>query len=185
MSIFKLVTGLILFFFVVAMVMAQDKVKLSVGYVNTEFRFNPAKAVENLKGFSIDADGRIVNRGNFRLGGVFNYQRTFAETEIDEPMRYTIRKDVNRISLGPQISYRVGPIEPFAAALFGYKSPYLEEDGTAEVRKFTRAYRLGVDVPFHKESNFFIRPFFVEWELTEGLAQDARVKYGVGAGFRF
>jgi hypothetical protein len=74
---------------------------------------------------------------------------------------------------------RVGPVEPFVGALFGVNTTYNSDN------VFARKYRVGVDVPFHKESNFFIRPFFIEWERTEGFLSPATRKYGAGAGFRF
>jgi hypothetical protein len=148
---------------------AQDKIKLSVSFVNTEFELNPVNAVENLQGISVDLDARVFSKSGARLGGVFNYQRNgiSLDTPIDTYMG------------GLQFSYRAGPVEPFAAALFGVNTTYNSD------RQFARKYRLGVDIPFHRESNFFIRPFYVEWERTEGLLSPATRKFGAGAGVRF
>jgi hypothetical protein len=80
---------------------------------------------------------------------------------------------------GAQFSLRMGPVEPFVGALFGVNTTYNQDS------QFARKYRVGVDVPFHKQSNFFVRPFFIEWERTEGFLSPATKKYGAGAGFRF
>jgi hypothetical protein len=152
----------------------RDKIKLSVSFVNSEFDINPAAAVQNLQGISVDADARIFSKPisshvTARLGGVFNYQRNgiSQDTPLDTYLA------------GAQFSLRVGPVEPFVGALFGVNTTYNSDN------VFARKYRVGVDVPFHKESNFFIRPFFIEWERTEGFLSPATRKYGAGAGFRF
>jgi hypothetical protein len=80
---------------------------------------------------------------------------------------------------GLQFSYRAGPVEPFVGAFFGANTTYNSDN------VFARKYRVGVDVPFHKESNFFVRAFFIEWERTEGFLSPSTRKYGAGAGFRF
>lgn len=148
---------------------AQDKLKLSVSFVNSEFELNPVNAVENLQGISVDADARIFSQKGFRLGGVFNYQRN--GISLDTPL--------DTYMGGFQFSYRAGPVEPFAGFLVGINTTYQND------RQFARKYRVGVDIPFHKESNFFIRPFFAEWERTEGLLSPATRKFGAGAGVRF
>lgn len=153
----------------VAVAPAQDKLKLSVSFVNSEFEVNPIQAVENLQGIAVDADARIFSKANFRLGGVFNYQRQ--GISLDTPL--------DTYMVGAQLSYRAGPVEPFAAFLVGVQTTYNSDNVAA------RKIRLGVDVPFHKESNFFVRPFFVEWERTEGFFSPATRKYGAGAGLRF
>jgi hypothetical protein len=152
----------------------SDRIKLSVSFVNSEFELNPVNAIENLQGISVDADAKIFSKPisshvTARLGGVFNYQRNgiSQSTPLDTYMA------------GAQFSLRVGPVEPFVGALFGVNTTYNQD------RLFARKYRVGVDIPFHKESNFFVRPFFIEWERTEGLLSPAVRKYGAGAGFRF
>lgn len=148
---------------------AQDKVKMSGGLVNAEIELNPISAIENIQGFYVEVDGRIFSKSNFRLGGVFNYQRNGISQ--DDP--------VDTYMAGLQFSYRAGPVEPFAGVLFGVNTTYSND------KTFARKYRVGLDVPFHKESNFFVRPFFIEWERTEGLFSPATRKYGAGAGLRF
>ena len=167
--------------------MAQDKIKLSVSYLNTEFQANPLESLEYLKGFSVDADARIFSKNGFRLGGVFNYQKTYNEEVFSDymmpgplPTVIDIYRDVDTFSFGAQLSYRAGPVEPFGAFLLGYRQRH--EDLSKEV---VRKYRVGLDVPFHKESNFFVRPFFIEFEATGGFNANRTQKYGAGAGFRF
>lgn len=167
--------------------LGQDKIKLSVSYLNTEFQANPLESLEYLKGLSVDADARIFSKDGFRLGGVFNYQKVYDQTVFEDymdmgplPTVADIQRNVNTFSFGVQLSYRAGPIEPFGAFLLGYRQPH--EDLSKQV---VRKYRLGLDVPFHKESNFFVRPFFIEFEASGGLNANRTQKYGAGAGFRF
>lgn len=165
---------------------AQDKIKLSVSYLNTEFQANPLESLEYLKGLSVDADARIFSKNGFRLGGVFNYQRVYNQevfSDYNDGMNMgvmDIYRDVNTYSAGVQLSYRAGPVEPFGAFLLGARKLHADLD-----YEVVRKYRVGLDVPFHKESNFFIRPFFVEFEATGGFNANRTQKYGAGAGFRF
>lgn len=167
----------------VASTLAQDRIKISASYLNTELQANPLEALENKKGFSIDVDGRIVNKG-VRLGAVFSFQKVYNEevfSDYDNGMGLIdIYRNVNTLSFGVQLSKRFGPVEPFGAFLLGFRKRH-EDLGNEVVRK----YRVGVDVPFHKESNFFVRPFFVEFEATGGFNANRTHKYGAGAGFRF
>ena len=170
----------------VASTFAQDNIKASVGYVGSEFKFDPNEVAEYLNGFWVDVDGKIVKRGGFRLGGVFNFQRTFDVTMVD-PMAYplpaavggfdVVKRDTDTYSFGPRLSYKAGPVEPFATALFGFRNP---TDVTT--RHFVRRYQLGADVNL---GHFFVRPFFLEYEFTAGFAGPSTHKYGAGAGFKF
>jgi len=175
----------------VATTMAQDAVKLSVGYVGNEFKFDPNEAAEYLNGLWLDVDGKIVSKGGFRLGGVFNFQRTFDVTMLD-PMTYpkdplppvataagfnVVKRDTDTYSFGPRLSYKAGPVEPFATALFGFRNPT-----DVATRHFVRRYQAGVDIGL---GHFFVRPFFIEYEFMAGFAGPSTHKYGAGAGFRF
>lgn len=161
---------------------AQDRIKLSASYLNTEFQANPLESIEYLRGVSVDADARIFSRGGWRLGGVFSYQRVYDQQIIPVSDVYPngINRDVSTYAVGATLSKRFGPVEPFGAFLLGFRKPR-EDQGRQVVRK----YRAGLDVPFHKESNFFVRPFFVEFEASGGLNNNRTQKYGAGAGFRF
>ena len=179
----------------VASTFAQDKFKVSVGYVGSEFKFDPNEVAEYLNGFYAEADGRILAKGNFRLGGVFNFQRTLDVTQLD-PMTYpkdplppamgaaasaamfdVVKRDTDTYSFGPRLSYKAGPVEPFATALFGFKSP---TDVVA--RRFVRRYQLGADVNL---GHVFVRPFFIEYEFVDKFAGPSTHKYGAGVGYRF
>ena len=167
--------------------MAQDKIKLSVSYLNTEFQANPLESLEYLKGLSVDADARIFAKNGFRLGGVFNYQKAYNQTVFEDymdmgplPTVVDIQRNVDTYSFGVQLSYRAGPVEPFGAFLLGARKPHMDLN-----YQVVRKYRLGLDVPFHKESNFFVRPFFIEFEASGGFNANRTQKYGAGAGFRF
>ncbi len=189
----KLLFTLIFLAAFVASTFAQDKVKLSVGYVGNEFKFDPNEQAEYLNGLWLDVDGKILSRGGFRIGGVFNFQRTFDVTMID-PETYpkdplpsvatnvatgfnVVKRDTNTYSFGSRLSYKAGPVEPFATALFGFRNPT-----DVASRHFVRRYQLGVDVGL---GHFFIRPFFLEYEFMAGFAGPSTHKYGAGAGFKF
>lgn len=161
---------------------AQDRIKLSVSYLNTEFQANPLESIEYLKGVSIDADARIFAKDGWRLGGVFSYQKVFNQEVFHDYLGtgMDIYRDVNTYGFGVQLSRRLGPIEPFGAFLLGARKAH-----EALEYEVVRKYRVGVDVPFTKESNFFVRPFFVEFEASGGLGANRTQKYGAGAGFRF
>lgn len=171
---------------VAASTFGQDKIKLSVSYLNTEFQANPLESLEYLKGISVDADARIYGKGGFRLGGVFNYQKVYDQTVFDDympgplPTAVDIQRNVNTYSFGVQLSYRAGPVEPFGAFLLGARRTHNDLE-----YQVVRKYRVGLDVPFHKESNFFVRPFFIEFEASGGFNANRTQKYGAGLGVRF
>src|SRR5262245_60704847 len=135
----KLLFTLTILMAFVSCAFAQDKVKLSVGYVGNEFKFDPNEVAEYLNGVWLDVDGKIVKRGGFRLGGVFNYQRTLNVTQLDPetypkdplppammaaatPMFDIVQRDTNTFSFGPRLSYKAGPREPFRMALLAFRS---------------------------------------------------------------
>lgn len=166
-----------------ASALAQDSVKVSASYLNTEFQANPLESIEYLKGYSIDVDAKVYGKGGFRLGGIFSYQKAYDQVVVSDYLGMEgndIQRNVNTYALGVSLSYRVGPVEPFGAFLLGARRPH--EDLSYEV---VRKYRVGVDVPFTKESHFFVRPFFVEFEVSGGFNGYRTHKYGAGAGLRF
>ena len=173
-GIFRVVV-LLLAILVPAIVFCQDTVKVSASFINTADRSGVA-IVEDFQGFSVDADFKIKSFNNFRIGGVFNYQAP----AVDDI------KNLGIYSVGPQISYRVGPVEPFAGAYFGLTTFYGNRmTGDSRKNLFTRVYRVGVDIPFAKESKFFLRPLFVQWIGTEGFRDNVVKSIGAGAGVRF
>jgi hypothetical protein len=160
-----------------------DRFKVSASYLNTEFQANPLEAIEYLGGYSVDADGKIYGKGGFRVGGVFSYQKVYNQVVVHDYLGMEgndIQRNVNTLALGVALSYRAGPVEPFGAFLLGARRPH--EDLDYEV---VRKYRVGADLPFTKESHFFLRPFFVEFEVTGGFNGYRTHKYGAGAGLRF
>jgi hypothetical protein len=176
-------------------VSAQDRIKLSASYLNTEFQPNPVENLEYLKGFSLDADARILEGNGWRLGGVLSFQRTFDQQvisnylDLEDGEIYNIQRDVNTYAFGAQLSKKVGPVYPFGAFLLGVRK--LHEDFDYGV---VRKYRFGADLGV---GSIFIRPFFVEFERGRnqieynGTADQFTFKsgtthkYGAGVGFRF
>src|SRR5689334_23326386 len=123
----------------VASTFAQDKVKIAVGYVGNEFKFDPNEAAEYLNGLWLDVDGKIVSKGGFRVGGVFIFLRPFDVTQLARmtcpvmPLPASamssasgfgvVGRDTDTCSCGALLSYKAGPVEPFATALFGFRNP--------------------------------------------------------------
>lgn len=155
-------------FFFAVLALAQDKkpdaIKLGVSVVNTEYVLNPVEAVEYLQGISVDLDARIFRKSRVRLGGVFNFTRNGFSNPIDN------------YAFGPQFSVDFGPVAPFAAVLLGFNTTYNGD------KLFNRRYRAGVDVNL---GHVYIRPFFAEWERTEGFLSPSTQRFGAGAGVRF
>jgi hypothetical protein len=151
-----------------ASALAQDKpkdtVKLGVSVINSEYALNPVEAVEYLQGVSVDLDVKVFRKSRFRLGGVFNYTRNSFENPTDN------------YAFGPQLSVDFGPVSPFAGVLLGFNTTYNQD------KRFNRRYRAGVDVNL---GNLFVRPFFAEWERTEGFLSPATQRFGAGIGVRF
>lgn len=143
---------------------SNDTVKLGVSAINSEYALNPIEAVEYLQGVSADLDVKVFRKNRFRLGGVFNYTRNSFETPTDN------------YAFGPQLSADFGPVSPFAGVLLGFNTTYNND------KRFNRRYRAGVDVNL---GNLYVRPFFAEWERTEGFLSPATQRFGAGIGVRF
>ena len=145
---------------------------MSASFVNSELPTPQGEdPIKHLQGINLEGDAKIIKAGEFRLGGVVGFQRIFGRDE---------QVDVDRYSFGPRVSYRLGPVEPFAGVQFGLR----RFDGS-EGNEYSRIWTAGVDVPFTKDSNLALRPFFVEREFSGGFAQNGVTKYGAGVQFRF
>jgi hypothetical protein len=160
----------ILFTISLSTVIYAQTIKASISFLGTEnpVTNTPSTVNDSVQGISVDFDAKIVEKGKFRLGGVFNYQRP------------VVHNGFNVYSFGPQLSYKIGFVEPFGTALFGFTDTV---DATEKkVRVFTRTYRGGVDLNF---GNVFIRPFYLQYQFTEGFNVNGTKQYGAGAGVRF
>lgn len=146
---------------------AQDKVKIGVNFVNSEYALNPIEAVEYLQGISAELNARIAAQKEgkgVRLGGVFYYKRD----NFDSP--------TDTYAFGPRLSYRFSIFEPFGHALFGLNTTYNSD------RTFTRIYGAGLDVNL---GHVYVRPVEVNWQRTEGFGSPATQTYSAGVGVRF
>lgn len=147
--------------------MAQDKVKVGVNFVNSEYALNPLEAVEYLQGVSAELNARIATQKEgkgFRLGGVFYYKRDNFSAPTDT------------YAFGPRLSYRLSVFEPFGHALFGVNTTYNSD------RTFTRLYGAGLDINF---GNVYVRPIEVNYQRTEGFLSPAAQTFSAGLGVRF
>jgi hypothetical protein len=167
-SLIRIASLVTLSLLLIAIAPAQDRpkdaVKLGVSVVNSEYALNPIDAVEYLQGLSVDLDVKVFRKNRFRLGGVFNYTRNSFESPVDN------------YAFGPQLSVDFGPVSPFAGVLLGFNTTYNND------KRFNRRYRAGVDVNL---GHLYVRPFFAEWERTEGFLSPATQRFGAGIGVRF
>lgn len=194
-----LVFTLTILFAFAASAFAQDKstrLSVLVGYSGNEFQPNPTEAAEYANGVWLEANGRILARGKFRLDGTVNFRRTFDQTlESEYPVppegpvpasvsTVAIRRDVDTISVGPKASVEVVKrVRLYGAALFGVKNFKFDPNtGSDENRQFSRRYQFGADLEL---GHFVIRPFYFEKEFTKGLLASSTSSYGAGVGFRF
>lgn len=145
----------------------QDKIKVGVNFVNSEFTLNPIDAVEYLQGVSAELNAKITAQKEgkgFRLGGVFYYKRD----NFDAP--------TDTYAFGPRLSYRVSVFEPYAHALFGFNTTYNSD------RAFTRLYGAGLDLNL---GLIYVKPIEVNYQRTEGFLSPATQTYSAGLGVRF
>lgn len=147
---------------------SPDKVKLSVGFTNTEYSFESLFSTKYEQGLTGELDARIFKKGAFRLGGVFQYNRNAVGGDLP----------TDTYSFGPQLSVDLakGFVSPFGRAFFGFQTTYNHD------RVFTRTYGAGVDINL---GHVFIRPVVVDWIRTEGFASPATQRFGAGVGVRF
>lgn len=147
---------------------SPDKVKLSVGFTNTEYSFESLFKTEYEQGLTAELDARIFRKSPFRLGGVFQYNRDALGADLP----------IDTYSFGPQLSvdFFKGYVSPFGRALFGFQTTYQND------RVFTRTYGVGVDVNL---GHVFIRPVVLDFIRTEGFASPATQRYGASVGVKF
>lgn len=163
----KLFFTLTFLFLFASVGVAQDKVKIGVNFVNSEYVLNPIEAVEYLQGVSAELNARIAAQENgkgFRLGGVFYYKRDNFSAPTDT------------YAFGPRLSYRLSVFEPFGHALFGLNTTYNAD------RTFTRIYGAGLDVNL---GHVYVRPIEVNYQRTEGFLSPAVQTFSAGLGVRF
>jgi hypothetical protein len=143
----------------------KDTVKGYVGFTSTEYSFESLFSTEYRQGLTAELDAKVAGNSKVRLGGVFQFNRaSFEEPAIDT------------YSFGPRLSYKIGFVEPFGHALFGFQTTYNRD------RTFTRTYGAGVDLNF---GHVFIRPAVIDFVRTEGFASPATQRFGAGIGVRF
>lgn len=141
-------------------VCAQDRVKVSASFVNSDFTFG------NAHGIAAEGDAKILRYEKIRLGGVFQFVR---------PSFDTCRK-IDTYSLGPQVSYDAfnGRISIFGRALFGVTD-------LPRNYAFTKTYGAGADVNI---GHIFIRPIVLDFQRIEGFPTTIN-RFGAGGGVRF
>lgn len=171
---------------------AQDRVRLSAVYNRTDFplvRTGGYEATENVNGFTAEADVKIFNAGGARISVAYNGKRMLNQevypNYFDGKMIVDLYRDVWTHSGGAQLGYTVkNAIEPFGALFYGTRK--IHEDAP---RQTVRTFRVGVNIPFTKESPFFVKGY-VDFEkpfgrLPAGFINPNTRTLGIGAGFRF
>jgi len=176
----------------VASTFAQDTVRVSAVYNRTDFplvRTGGYEATENVNGFTAEADVKIFSANGFRGSLAYDFKQMY-NVEVypdyfDGMGMVDLYRNVQTHSGFAQLGYTVKyAIEPFAA--LGYGTRKIHEDAP---RQTVRTFRLGVNVPFAKESHFFVKAY-LDFEKPYGVLPSGFVNpdtrtLGVGAGFRF
>lgn len=176
----------------VASTFAQDRFRVSAVYNRTDFplvRLGGHEATENVNGYTAEADVKIFQAGGLRASLAYNGKRMLNQevypNYFDGKTTVDLYNDVWTHSGGAQLGYTVkGAFEPFGALFYGTRK--ITEHTP---RQTVRTFRAGVNIPFRKESHFFVKGY-VDFEKPYGVLPmgfinpDTRT-LGVGAGFRF
>lgn len=175
---------------------AKDTVRVSATYNRTSF---PGATyglsynyVENVNGFTVEGDYRVYRKSGFRLSAAYNFKQMNHVNvypmyyDPTQHMMFDLRRNVRTHSAGGQLGYTIkGAVEPFAGLFYGTRKLH-----TDTPRQTVQTFRVGVNIPFHKKSRFFIKGY-LDNDRTYGEAlpmgfidPDCRT-LSLGAGFRF
>ena len=192
----KLLFTLTILAALVASTLAQDKakdtVRLSAVYNRTDFplvRSGGYEVTENVNGFTVEADVAVFRAGGLRGSLAYNFNRKLGQevypSYFDGMNVVDLYRDVNTHSGGAQLEYVIKDAFGLFGGLF-YGTRKIHEDAP---RQTIRNFRVGVIVPFHKKSPFFVKGY-VDFEkpygsLPMGFVNPDSRSLGVGAGFRF
>lgn len=175
----------------VASTFAQDRVRFAVAYDRTDFPrvLGGYEVTENVNGYTAEADVQVFARAGLRGSLAYNFKHMYnVEVFPDYPGAMgmiDLYRNVSTHSGFAQFGYTIkGAVEPFGA--LGYGTRKIHE---AAPRQTVRTVRVGINVPFSKDSHFFVKGY-VDFEkpfgrLPMGFINPNTRTLGVGAGFRF
>lgn len=182
-------------------VVAQDKFRFSAHYLDSRLPLVERDADEEaVKGFSAEADVQAFKLGPVRGSFAYNFERRY-DVEVypsyfDGMNVVDLYRNVNTHYVGTQAGFNLGyAVEPFIGYFVGTNK--IHQDANRQV---VSKVRIGVNVPFTKESRFFVKAA-IDFNRSYGsstkptpmdplppvggfVSPDTR-QVVVGAGFRF
>lgn len=175
---------------------AKDAVRVSVTYNRTSF---PGATyglsynyVENVNGFTAEGDYKLFRKSGFRLSAAYNFKQMNHVAvfplyyDHERRMVFDLRRNVRTHSAGGQLGYTIkGAVEPFAGLFYGARKLH-----TDTPRQTVQTFRVGVNIPFHRKSRFFIKGHLDNDRtygavLPMGFIDPACRTLSIGGGFRF
>lgn len=157
MKSFKVVSFFVLFILVSLSVMAQDKVRVSANYQDSRIPLTEKDSDDRIKGFSIEADYRLFKLGKVRGSAAYDLQQLY-NVEVypnyfDGMNFVNLYRNVRTHYAGAQLGLNLGyAVEPFIGYFVGTNK--IHEDANRQV---VSKVRIGINVPFTKESHFFAK----------------------------
>lgn len=202
MKSFKVLAFFVLFVLTSLSVLAQDKVRISANYLDSRVPLLKKDVNEQpIQGFVAEADYKLFRAGPFRVSAAYNFEQRYnveVYPSYDNGMGMglvDLYRNVRTHYVGAQAGLNLKyAVEPFIGYFVGTNK--IHEDAN---RQTVSKVRIGVNVPFTKESHFFVKAA-VDFNRSYGspshmdplppvaaggfVSPDTR-QVIVGAGFRF
>jgi hypothetical protein len=142
----------------VASTMAQDTVRVSAHYLDSRVPLTKRAVDEQtVQGYSASADIKLFNLGKLRGSAAYEFEQRY-NVEV-YPMYFDgmnivdLYRNVRTHYVGAQAGYTIGyAVEPFLGYFVGTNKIHENAD-----RQIVSKVRVGVNVPFAKESHFFVK----------------------------
>lgn len=136
---------------------AGDTVRVSAAYLDSRVPLTEREYDEVVNGFTAEADLRLFKLGAFRGSAAYIFQQRNNEEVyplyFDGMRIVSLYRNVRTHYAGFQLGVTLGhAVEPFVGYFVGTNK--VHEDAN---RQITSKVRVGVNVPFHKSSPFFIK----------------------------
>jgi len=204
MKSFKVVLFFVLFVLASLSVLAQDTVRISAHYLDSRVPLLKRDAgEETIKGYSASADVKLFKFSKFRGSAAYEFEQRYnVEVYPDYPFGMGVMGDLYRNVkthyVGGQLGLNLGyAVEPFVGYFVGTNK--IHEDANRQV---VSKVRVGINVPFTKESHFFLKaavdfnrsygspskdmgPVIIVPTIAGGFVSPDTRQVVLGAGFRF
>jgi predicted porin len=137
---------------------AQDKFRFSAHYLDSRIPLVERDANEQtVNGFSASADVRLFKLGKLRGSAAYEFQQLYNvevyPSYFDGTGFIDLYRNVKTHYVGAQLGYTLGyAVEPFIGYFVGTNK--VHEDAE---RQTVSKVRIGVNIPFSKESHFFVK----------------------------